>query len=239
MLGSGSLHKKAVSYWREYWSGRTSAGHRHCTPVWEEFYARELLLYFPAGQSKTLELGCGNGCLYRFIRHRCVSYVGVDFSKAMLERFKSEWPDVELVCADVARLPPLGPNFNLVFSNEVCQFLTESMLRSNLEQVSQLLVDGGIYLIANIPDAHLRLFYYGTGLRGDRNAKLSRLIRKSIDVWVRRKDDGIGKWYSRRGVSRVAAEYNFDCETFSSASHEYRFHALLTKQSRVCRRRVP
>lgn len=222
------------TYWHEYWSRRDDAKPRYSTEKWLRFYANELMLYFPHEPARVIELGCGNGCLYGFMRHRCASYVGVDFSKTMLERFKSEWPDVELVCADVARLPALGHNFDLVFSNGVCQYLSESMLRSNLGQVSQLLVDGGIYLIANIPDAHLRLFYYGNALRGDRIAKVSKLIRNSIDVWIRRADDGIGNWYSRRGVSRVAAEYNFGCETFSSASHEYRFHALLTKQPGSC-----
>jgi hypothetical protein len=220
------------SHWRGYWVQKDSAEHRHDTLKWREFYARELLLYFPKQPARALELGCGNGDLYGTLRAHLSSYVGIDYSPAMLRKFRSTWPDTPLVCADASRIPLRGGRYDIVFSNGVCQYLDREMLRANLKQVCELLDDSGIYVIGNIPDAHLHALYCAGGLRGDRNISwptLARVLVASVVKRNRRGKDGIGEWYPRRFVSKLASEHGFTCRTFSSASYEYRFHAVLKK----------
>src|SRR5437870_10728059 len=67
-----------------YWGSATDPGHRHAEAWWIEFYARELLLYFPAHSGRVLECGCGTGVFYPYFKDRCESYVGIDFSESML-----------------------------------------------------------------------------------------------------------------------------------------------------------
>jgi len=38
----------------------------------------------------------------------------------------------------------------------------------------------------------------------------------------------MGNWYGRQQIVGVANRQGFTCRTFSSASYEYRFHALFT-----------
>jgi SAM-dependent methyltransferase len=221
------------AHWRRQWADAQEAQHRHATAEWYAFYARELQLYFPERPLRALELGCGNGDLHGYLASRFSSYVGVDFSPAMLARFQRRWPAVTLICADAAHLPLRAVRYDLIFSNEVCQFLDEEMLRRNLQQAHDLLDAAGTYVIANIPDVQLRWHYYAGALRSDRDFSWRGLIRFLGGTVLGRNGDGtrdIGRWYSRRFINQLSAEYGFTCQTYSSASHEYRFHAVLKKQ---------
>jgi SAM-dependent methyltransferase len=217
------------TYWRNYWAATDEAKHRYGSREWLGLLAGELLLHFPARAVRALELGCGNGELHGFFKGRFASYVGVDFSLPMLRKFRSQWDNPQLVCADVCQLPFLEQEWDLVFSNEVCQFLKPPRLTAHLAEVHRLLAPKGLLLIGNIPDRYLRWFYYAGALRADRDPSWRSLTRRVCRMLVKRRDEDIGQWYSRRGISRLASENGFDCQTFSAVSHEYRFHALLRK----------
>lgn len=215
--------------WQTYWRGIDQAQHRYEDIQWLQFYAGELALYFPEEPVRTLELGCGNGDITGLLKDHWAGYTGTDFSPAMLAKYKQRDPQADLVCADAARLPFGGGGYGLIFSNGVCQYLDEVQLRNNLQEVYALLKPGGVYLIGNIPDAQLRLLYYAGGLRSDRPISWPGLGRKLFANWVKR-NDGIGHWYTRQSIADLANEYHFTCQTFSSASYEYRFHARLQKE---------
>jgi trans-aconitate methyltransferase len=187
------------------------------------------MLYFPAKPCRVLELGCGNGDLYPYFRDRCSSYVGLDLSEAMIAKFASRWPDVELICGDASEIPGVDRGCDFVFSNTLAQSLDSNMLRRNLQRTHELLGAGGSCLLANIPDRHLRLFYYAGALRSDFGASVKRMLSKWFRTTVLNRDDGIGNWYSRCQIAALAANQGFSCRTYSSASYEYRFHALLRK----------
>ena len=113
-------------------------------------------------------LGCGAGDQFPTYRERFSSYIGIDVSRTMLEQFRAVASTPRLLCADMVRLPLRNAEFDLVFSNGVGQYLNPSDLGANHTEVRRVLAPRGAYLIANIPDAHLRLFYYARGaLRSD------------------------------------------------------------------------
>jgi SAM-dependent methyltransferase len=216
-----------------YWDGATDAGHRHAEPWWIEFYAKELLLYFPANAGRVLECGCGTGVFYPHFKDRCESYLGIDFSESMLREFSLAWPGVQLFCADVAKLNVgegvLQPGqFDFIFSNQVCQFFDRPKLHRHFESLASLTGPAGSCLIANIPDAQLRLHYYANALRADRSSSWSGALKNIIASAVGH-TDGIGYWYSRREMVEIAESFGFECDSFSSASLEYRFHLRLQK----------
>ena len=218
--------------WYSFWETLDDPLHRYTEGDWLRFYAKELTLYFPEQFSRVLEFGCGNGELYAILKSLFPSYIGIDFSPAMLRAFKQQENAPPLIQADITRLPLLHNNeFDLIFSRNVCQYMDTEMLRLHLQQVRQLLTRNGVYLIANIPDKQLRTFYYMNMLRGDKKAIVwYKSIRKRLAIWLSRHGiDGIGAWYSRYELCELAAMYGLNCRAFSSASYEYRFHAVLKK----------
>ncbi|MEI8305729.1 MAG: class I SAM-dependent methyltransferase [Chloroflexales bacterium] len=219
------------TYWRTHWNNLHDAGHRHNERSWVEFYAHELMLYFPLHKTRVIDLGCGTGTLYAAMSDHFASYVGIDFSPSMLREFSLAWPQVRLICGDIADLPIRtdAGQYDFCFSNQVCQYLSEDALSEHMSQVYHLLEGGGTYLIGNIPDRHLRLFHYAGLLRPDIRMSWLSFARRISEVFLLKRDDGIGYWHTRRTVHDIALRNGFSCRTFSSASYEYRFHALLQK----------
>ena len=219
------------TYWQDYWSKKRKAGHRESSRAGLSLCARELLLYFPEKLIKVLELGCGSGELYGVMKHRFLSYVGVDYSESMLDEFRQEWPDVDVIKSDICELSMPGKKFDLVFSNAVCQYLDKKQIKETLDKVYEILADDGVYLIGSIPDSQLRWHYYAGALRSDTKPSIRVLCKNSIDFTVRRLSDGIGHWYSRYEFSEFARKSNYDCKTYSAACSEYRYHAVLKKRA--------
>ena len=122
------------------------------------------MLYFPNDRVRALELGCGAGDQFPTYQERFSSYIGVDVSTTMLGQFRSAASTTRLLCADIARLPLHNAEFDLVFSNGVAQYLSTPELAANLAEVRRVLAPHGAYLVANIPDADLRFFYYAGAL---------------------------------------------------------------------------
>ncbi len=220
---------ESTAQWRRYWSGLDDARHRHSTPEWRRFYAQELLLHLPPQLGRVLELGCGNGDLHSLIRPACAEYVGVDFSAAMLKAFRRrETAAPRLACGDAAALPLGSTRFDVVFANGMIQYLDATALAENLRQVAALLAPSGTYLLGNVPDAQLRWLHYRGVLRVPPEPALRGWLRAAAFRLRLKRDDGIGFWYSRRAIAAIAARHGLVCRTVSSASYEYRFHALLT-----------
>lgn len=217
------------AYWKDHWQQAESGEHRFTTEEWLRFYADEILLYCPDRPVRALELACGSGQLYGFLKHRFASYVGVDFSSHLLEQFRSQWKEVNLICADITRLGLTDVKYDFIFANAVFQYLDRGMIRSNLEQVYPLLDDDGVYFIGHIPDVHLRLLYYAHALRSDRSFSWLELF-KYFALRLVGRPDSIGKWYSRQEFCGLASAYGYRCTTYSDASYEYRFNAVLKKR---------
>jgi SAM-dependent methyltransferase len=216
--------------WRGFWREQNTPRSRLEGDAASRFYASELALHFPAGPLCALELGCGTGEQFAHLRPAFSFYVGVDISQPMLARFAALDANPCLVRADVTSLPFRGRHFDLIFSNGVAQYLDSRELAAHLDEIRRLLGPAGVCVTANIPDSDLRWFYYAGGLRGDRDASWWRMVRGIGSSWrarLRRQAHGMGHWYGRRQVVRMAERAGFACQTASSASYEYRFHAIL------------
>jgi SAM-dependent methyltransferase len=185
--------------------------------------AAELLLLMPPPPLRVLELGCGDGALYAQLRPHLAHYVGVDGCRAMLDRFRGAWPDAHLVESDAARLPAFADQFDAVIAGA----MPPALLRVMLETVRPLVSAGGTVVLANVADAHLRLHCYGGALRGDRAPRLGDLARAIVRHVILRRDDGIGTWYSRPALVRLAGCAGFRAETVPSVALEFGFHAVL------------
>lgn len=214
---------------RTLWETRDDAGHRHTDAAWMQFYGAELLLFAPPDARRVVEVGCGRGDLYPAVARVFPSYVGFDFSPAMISAFHRDHPDAAVACADATALPVPDATADFVFSNQVAQYLDADALRVALGEAWRILRAGGTCLVGNIPDAHLRWAYWCGALRSEHRPSLGRFVRAAMSVGMLRRGDAIGLWHRRHTVASIASAIGFDVRTYSSPAYEYRFHAVLTK----------
>lgn len=212
--------------WKSFWQEKRDAGHRHSSESWLRLHTLELLMFVPTQVDNLLEIGCGCGDLYPFIREHVQSYTGLDFSPSMLKEFKSKWPEANLIEEDATKLNIEEKKFDCVISTQLCQYLDVPALKSHLRRVKELMKPDGVCVIGNIPDLFLRLHYYGNFLRSDKKFSLRSFI---FDCWAAaRGRDGLGHWYSRKKITSIAKGLGLACKTYSSCTLEYRFHAIIT-----------
>jgi len=110
-----------------------------------------LLEQLPAGLSRVLDLGSGDGrllALVRLARPR-IDAVALDFSPTMLERLRARFAGdtcVDVVAHDLERaLPPLG-SFDAVVSSFAIHHLPHARKRALYEEVFAALAPGGVFL---------------------------------------------------------------------------------------------
>lgn len=109
-----------------------------------------LLDHLPRDVRRVLDLGTGDGRLIALLREDRpdMSAVGVDLSKAMLDRAHERFvadPRVELIAHDLSDpLPPLGA-FDAVVSSMAIHHLEHERKRALYEEVFGLLVPGGTF----------------------------------------------------------------------------------------------
>ena len=53
--------------------------------------------------NRVLDLGCGNGRIYKALRSKKIDYLGIDFSKKELEWAKKNYPKVKFINADITK----------------------------------------------------------------------------------------------------------------------------------------
>ena len=106
--------------------------------------ARELLARVPIGHAGfVLDLGCGPGNSTALLHARWpgARVVGVDDSKQMLQRARTDLPQLEWIEADAARFAPATPA-DLIFANALLHWLPDHA--SLVPRLFTLLAAGGV-----------------------------------------------------------------------------------------------
>lgn len=89
----------------------------------------ETLLKLPKG-AQLFDLGCGSGVFSQLLRQRGHFVVGLDLSRQLLQRAKSQHPQTNYICADVEALP---------LASDSVDYLMFSCLLHHLPQRQQCL----------------------------------------------------------------------------------------------------
>jgi SAM-dependent methyltransferase len=186
-------------------------------------YAAELrVLLEEVELQRVLEIGCGDGALFAELGFDESKYRGVDFSPAMLRRFRSLFPNSHLVEADGSTYED-RQTYDLIFSNEVVQNFDLAMLESHIALARKMLAPEGRLIIGSVLWRRRRWEYCSA--KFDTNLPTAASIKRHLRVLLRMRL--LGAWYNPPEIEALGGRHGFEVEIFGSMVCMYRFHAVL------------
>lgn len=117
---------------------------------WPEFseFLKNLNLKKNAKKIALLDVGCGNGRLYEFLKHEAVDYIGIDNNHAFLKIAKQKYPKTKFKYADATRLPFPKNSFDTIWCVAVLHHLPTKTLRLKAcKEISRVLRPKGKLMI--------------------------------------------------------------------------------------------
>jgi trans-aconitate methyltransferase len=216
--------------WALYWNDKDNPQHSSSDDAHYDAMARELLaLLGPMPVVAVLELGCGNGAFYKRLGFDHARYLGVDFSPAMLSKFREAHTEAHLEAADVRGYVPADP-VDLIYSACLLQYLSLAEIDRHLGSVRNALKPGGQILHAHVPWDLMRWPYYSGMLK----RKQQGVIRSFASYLAGRLGLRLtlGHWHSVAKIREVAARHRLDTAFYGSLFYPYRFHVRMVPRGR-------
>lgn len=118
---------------------------------WPEFL--EFKKYVKQGD-RILDLGCGNGRLWNFLRDQQIDYTGLDISEKLIDqakqRYQSSIDNPKFLVGDILKLPLANQEFDLVFCIATLHHIPSQQLRQQvLGEINRVLKPGGLLIMTN------------------------------------------------------------------------------------------
>lgn len=118
------------------------------------------------GDPRVLEVGCGSGYYSEILKHLVgdsLVYVGVDYSEAMIELARHNYPDSEFVVGDAAHLPFDDASFDIVLNGaslmHIAQF--KEAVRESGRVASRWCIFHTVPVVTSLPTTALTKRAYG------------------------------------------------------------------------------
>lgn len=103
--------------------------------------------YIMAGE-KILDLGCGNGRLFEFLKNKKVDYIGIDSSEKLIETAKKKFPKAKFQRADALNLPFPNNFFDKIYSIAVLHHIPSEEFRLQfLREAKRVLKPEGLLIL--------------------------------------------------------------------------------------------
>lgn len=119
---------------------------------WEEF--KFLFNDHLARGEKVLDLGCGNGRYFEFLKNKNVSYIGLDASEKLIKLAKKRFPQTKFLVGNALNLPFPDDYFDRIYGIAVFHQIPSLGLRLKfLEEAKRVLKQKGL-LILTVWKAH-------------------------------------------------------------------------------------
>lgn len=112
---------------------------------------RVLFERFVMPESKVLDIGVGGGRTTAWLAGRAAKYVGVDYSKAMVEACQRKFPGIEFFVADATDMHTIndGAYDVVVFSFNGIDMIGDEARTKCLSEVNRILEKGGIFIFSS------------------------------------------------------------------------------------------
>jgi len=219
---------KELDRWQSFWKNKTAAGHSRDSDDHYEAHAIELKLLFgekPA--ERVLEIGCGDGVLYRHLGFdRAAEYKGIDFSAAMLDEFHKRHPQVVLE-ATTGHSYRDARKYDLIFCSQVMQYFDRAMLDEYFGNAAAMLAPGGRLVCASVPWRPLRRQF----LMGKLTSRKRSAAWSVLNYARHFHRDRLGHWYDWSDFERIGGRHGFRANFYGSVFYPYRFHAVLRPEA--------
>jgi SAM-dependent methyltransferase len=211
---------------REFWGDKTAPLSRSVKPTFLRLVAGELTLLFDGRNPESvLEIGCGNGCLFDYLGFSPRAYRGVDFGPRLLEGFRHQHPELDLVEADGSAYMD-ERTYDLILAHDVIAYFTPAMLARHCQNARRMMHAESLLVWSCLPWRALRkTFDLGIWFEGGRpsvvrrtKSQIKRLLGRDLN----------GRWYNTSEIAKIARENSMDVRFHGSVSHPYRFHAVLS-----------
>jgi cyclopropane fatty-acyl-phospholipid synthase-like methyltransferase len=218
------LVSRTARKWHCFWSTQSDPLYSSTSEEHRQGHARELaLLFLDKPPQCVLEIGCGDGALFVLLGFDCVQYIGVDFSSSMLAAFRVRHPNVNLIHTS-ADIYQDGCKYDLIFSNQVLQYLDCRMLRRMMSNITDMLAPDGCLILGSIPWRVARFSYYTDELHG----QILSSLRRTRAIIAGLLGSKIGRWYSPVELISLGQRHGLKSEVFGSLQYPYRFHVRMT-----------
>src|SRR5262245_52159670 len=161
---------------RWYWSQKRDSDYTQ-RPNLDVFKiaADEVRVYFDPDLYKLiLDIGCGAGEVFEYLKFDPNHYLGVDFSPSMLSAFAERHPEVRLMEGEASSFL-IPEKFDFILINGVIQYCSPEATRKCITNLKQMLSEEGAILMGNIPNRLLRYKYY-RGLFLDKRPTIGQMV---------------------------------------------------------------
>ncbi|MEM6737735.1 MAG: class I SAM-dependent methyltransferase [Bacteroidota bacterium] len=226
---------KPEDFYKELWKTQKTPLHRENNSKAYQAYANELmniLLYMGYESGKVLEIGCGNGALFKYFGFDEKAYTGIDFSSSLVSIFKENHPEVLLIEHDASKYVP-SQKFDLIFGNAVHQHFSRDMLEKHLNNMLPALEENGLFVMFNLPYIHLRKSYFYGELWPNGKMSLARKTKRNFLQAIFSalgRFDKMGFWYSLEEIENMI-QIPCTAEIFGSNFYPYRVHICIKRSS--------
>lgn len=118
---------------------------------------------------KVLDLGCGNGLFFQFLKDKDIDYIGVDFSEKLIGIARKKYPKIKFQVADALNLPFPNNYFDKIYSIAVLHHIPSEQFRMQFfKEVRRVLKPNGFFILTvwkTESKKNLNLFLRCTALR--------------------------------------------------------------------------
>ena len=219
------LLASTVEKYREFWADKTTPLSRGDSPEFLRLTSAELRLLFQGrNPASVLEIGCGNGRLFDYLGFSPRFYRGVDFGPRMLETFRKNHSELDLIEAEGSSYVD-DRTYDLILAHDVISQFSPNMLAEHCRNARRMIHSDSLLIWTCILWRSLRHTYdLGMWSNGG-SPSIFRWAKSQIRRMAGR--EVMGRWYTPREISRIADQNSLSARFFGSISHPYRFHAVL------------
>ncbi len=97
---------------------------------------------------KILDLGCGNGRLYKVLQNRSIHYLGVDVNQQFIKTASAQYAQPQFVCADLLRFSS-DKTFDAIFALAVMNHFPRVHHGLFMKKLTELTAPNGIVIMSN------------------------------------------------------------------------------------------
>lgn len=130
--------KKDYNLIGEYFSSKRRAPWKELKFLFEKVKEKE----------KVLDLGCGNGRFYEFLKEKNVDYYGIDSAPSLIKIAKSFYPQAKFQVGDALNLPFKNNFFDKIFSIALFHHIPSKKFRIHfLKETKRVLKKKGFFIL--------------------------------------------------------------------------------------------